>query len=107
MMNRVDALNLAIAALNDNAEAVEILEKMKASAERQEEKNAEKREANNIIKTELLAFLGRQTEAVECKTVATATGYSSSKCSSLMRQLEDECKVVINREGKTNTYKAA
>lgn len=105
-MTKSQVLTMAIEALKDNADAVEVLTRMQSSAAKQDAKDAEKRAANGAIKVDIERALASG-EAMDRNAIATAVGQSGPKVGALLRQMEADGKVIVNREGKTNTYRIA
>ena len=100
-MTRVDALNLAITALEDNADAVEILTNIrdtitKANSRKSDKPTKTQRE-NAEVKEKIMAQITR--EGVRCGEIAKALDLSGQKVSALLRQLKEEGRV-ITREGE-------
>ena len=105
-MTKIDALKMAIATVTD-ADAVEILTKMLEGATRDEERAQARRDEQAAVREELFEILSGFSEPVTTTELVEATDYTSNKISALMRQLEAEGRVVIDRSGKKNTYRVA
>ena len=88
-ITRVDALNLAITALSDNTDVVEVLTSIRDTISKANSRKSDKptktQVENAAIKTQLLAHLTH--EGVRCGDLATAVGISGQKCSALLSQL--------------------
>lgn len=102
-MTRKAALSLAISALSDNAEAVEVLTKMVASLDRKPSTSASRKpSANQVenegIKQEILTLLATKAmtipEMLEELTSETAHPLTSQRVSALLTQLKREGMVV-------------
>ena len=89
-MTKKVALNLAIEALEDNTEAVEVLQNMVAQLEKRnsaERKPTKTQKENEGIKEAILETL--TSEGQQCKDIADKVGISGQKCSALLSQLVD------------------
>ena len=88
-ITRVDALNLAIAALSDNTDAVEVLTSIRDTISKANSRKSDKPTKTQVenagIKAQLLTHLTR--EGVRCGDLAAAVGISGQKCSALLSQL--------------------
>lgn len=100
-ITRVDALNLAISALSDNTDAVEVLTNIRDSIAKANTRCSDKptkaQIENAAIKDEILKHI--TAEGVRCGDIAKALDLSGQKVSALLRQLKDEGRI-ITREGE-------
>ncbi len=111
-ITRVEALNLAIAALTDNTDAVEVLTTIRDSIakanSRKSDKPTKNQQANMDIKSRLIAFMGdgnRYTVADIVK--AFDNEYSSQKVSALLRQLILAGEVVREEDKRKALFRLA
>ena len=99
-ITRVDALNLAIAALSDNADAVEVLTSIRDTIAKANSRKSDKLTKTQVenagIKAQLTTYL--TTEGVRCGDLAAAVGISGQKCSALLAQMVREG-TAVKREG--------
>lgn len=92
-MTRIDALNMAIEALNGQDEAVEVLNKIKASISKQnsgERKPTKVQQENEVIKGHILDFLATVERATVKEVILLAEGcdgLSSQKVTALLTAL--------------------
>jgi len=94
-MTKKVALNLAIEALMDNDEAVEVLQNMVAQLEKRnsaERKPTKTQVENASLKEEFLTFV-KENGAVRASEVAAHFGVSGQKASALLKQLVDNHEV--------------
>lgn len=96
-ITRVEALNLAIAALTDNADAVEVLTTIRDSIAKANSRKSDKPTKTQVenagIKDNILAVMSR--DGMTIGDIATALGgeYTSQKVMALVRQLIQSGKV--------------
>lgn len=96
-ITRVEALNLAIAALTDNADAVEVLTTIRDSIAKANSRKTDKPTKTQVenagIKDNILAVMSR--DGMTIGDIATALGgeYTSQKVMALVRQLIQSGKV--------------
>lgn len=99
-ITRVEALNLAIAALTDNADAVEVLTTIRDSIAKANSRKSDKPTKTQVenagIKAQLATHL--TAEGVRCGDLAAAVGISGQKCSALLAQMVREG-TAVKREG--------
>ena len=101
-LTRIDALNLAISALSENADAVAVLTNIrnsieKANAYKPEHKTPTKtQQENEIFKLDILMFLSdgsHKTVSEIISGVPSLNGMSTQKVSALVRLLKQDNKV--------------
>ena len=97
-ITRVDALNLAIAALSDNTDAVEVLTSIRDTISKANSRKSDKPTKTQVenagIKAQIAAML--TSEGIRCGDIATAVGISGQKASALLSQMvrEGTCRKV-------------
>ncbi len=105
-MTYVDALNVALAVVTDEA-VKEKLEALKVQLEKRKSatrKPSKAQVANEAVKNEILAQLTN--EGKQCKDIAEAVGISGQKCSALLTQLVNAEAVQKYTEKRVTYFKA-